>query len=481
MSGVLVVDDEKDIGEFFKYFLRKLKIEASTALDMGSARGLLKENKYDLVILDLKLPDGNGIDLLEEITENSPETNVIIITGVSTIRTAVEAIKKGAYDYIEKPFEDLNDLEEVITNALSSGDGPAKDSKESKKLREDIGFVVGYSQKMQQILSVVEKIAAKKINILVTGETGTGKEVLARYIHGLSDRAYNPFVPVNCGAFAETLLESQLFGHEKGAFTDAYTSKKGVFEIANNGTLFLDEIGEASKNVQVKLLRVLDSGKFNRVGSEKLINTNCRIIAATNVDLEKAVEMEKFRKDLYYRLNVVNIEIPPLRDRKEDIPILAEYIAEKKSNKKIKFTSDTVSKLKNYSWPGNIRELSNVLSRALALSSNDNVIKEEYLMIKETGEKTDEETEETNEENIDDMDNSTKELEEKLNSWFENNYLDKNTIDLNKIKEQITIAENNFMKNIVTQTLKETIGDRKKAANKLNITPRKLRYLLKEK
>ena len=265
--------------------------------------------------------------------------------------------------------------------------------------------------------------------------------------------------------------------------------KKGVFEIANNGTLFLDEIGEASKNVQVKLLRVLDSGKFNRVGSEKLINTNCRIIAATNVDLEKAVEMEKFRKDLYYRLNVVNIEIPPLRDRKEDIPILAEYIAEKKSNKKIKFTSGTVSKLKSYSWPGNIRELSNVISRALALSSDDNVIREEYLMIKETGDQVqndtsliDEETnEEANEETIDNIDESTKELEEKLNNWFENNYLGKNSIDLNKIKGQIEIAENNFVKNVVTQTLKETIGDRKKAAKKLNITPRKLRYLLKEK
>jgi len=376
LTKVLIVDDEKDIGDFFQYFLKKFDLETTVALDLTTARKCLND-KFDLIILDIKLPDGNGIDFLDEINEISPETKVIIITGVSTIRTAVEAIKKGAYDYIEKPFEDLDDLENVIKKALESNTIDTEDSVKSKQLRDELGFVVGESSKMSQILSIVEKVAGKKITILITGETGTGKEVLARYIHGLSERAYNPFVPVNCGAFSETLLESQLFGHEKGSFTDANATKKGVFEIANNGTLFLDEIGEASKNVQVKLLRILDTGKFSRIGSEKSISTDCRIIAATNVDLEKAVEIGSFRKDLYYRLNVLSITVPPLRERTIDIPLLADHISSNISREQgfepKKFHLEVIRAFQNYSWPGNIRELENIIERLYNLVEEDTI------------------------------------------------------------------------------------------------------------
>ncbi len=503
MTKVLIVDDEKDIGDFFQYFLKKFDLETTVALDLTTARKCLND-KFDLIILDIKLPDGNGIDFLDEINEISPETKVIIITGVSTIRTAVEAIKKGAYDYIEKPFEDLDDLENVIKKALESNTIDTEDSVKSKQLRDELGFVVGESSKMSQILSIVEKVAGKKITILITGETGTGKEVLARYIHGLSERAYNPFVPVNCGAFSETLLESQLFGHEKGSFTDANATKKGVFEIANNGTLFLDEIGEASKNVQVKLLRILDTGKFSRIGSEKSISTDCRIIAATNVDLEKAVEIGSFRKDLYYRLNVVNLEIPPLRERIEDIPLLARHIAENKYNKKINFSSKTIQKLKAYHWPGNIRELANLISRGVALSSEEDVIKEEHLLI--SGSHNNIQNNYNNHNNEDltqrnqksgksesesDGTGSTldpiEELEEILYKWFKNYYLgsyndNKNeSLDLNVLEEEIKNAEKNFIKRVLHDTLKETVGDRKEACRKLGISSRKFRYLLKEK
>ncbi len=482
LENVLVVDDEQDICDFFKYFLKRMNFTVDQASDLESARSKLIDTKFDLIILDLKLPDGNGLEFLEEVKLNRPETKVMIITGVSTIGTAVEAIKKGAFDYIEKPFDDLDELKKIINRAADTEEAHFSETQYSTTLRENIGFVVGSNDKMKSILSVAQTVADKDITILISGETGTGKEILAQYIHGFSSRAHNPFVPVNCGGFTETLLESQLFGHEKGAFTDAVSRKKGVFELAEDGTLFLDEIGESSKNVQVKLLRVLDTGKFNRIGSETYLNTSCRIIAATNVNLEHAVEQGGFRKDLYYRLNVVHLEMPPLRERYEDIPQLAEHIVSNKLNCQVHFTPASINKLTSYSWPGNIRELSNVLSRAVAFAK-DRVIEEKHLDIEPTKNYRPLGYVKQNEYN-----NKTKkdgavveDLEHKVKQWFDEYYDIEKGLDVNKIKQQIEKAETTLLKHIVNLALKETYGNRKKASEMLGISTRTLRYILNEK
>jgi len=375
---ILIIDDEYEVCSFFKRLLERKGYKVYVACSGKESRDLIKSQGFRMAMVDVKLPDADGLELLEQIKTAQPFCEVIIMTGYSTTRTAVKAIQLGAFDYVEKPFEDIDQLEDLIEKALEFGRRAAGEGggrPEWFDIAGRQGFQVGTTQKMKRLVTVAHKIAQKNINVLIQGETGTGKEVLARFIHACSRRAQNTFIPVNCGALQESLLESELFGHEKGAFTGASGRRKGIFEIANHGTLFLDEIGEASLGIQVKLLRVLETGEFLRVGGERPVTTDVRVIAATNVDLQKAVEQKKFREDLFYRLDVVRLEIPPLRERKEDIPLLVNYFLKRAGGgRPLKVSPEAMQILKEYSWPGNIRELANTVDQAVALVEGNVIV-----------------------------------------------------------------------------------------------------------
>jgi two-component system NtrC family response regulator len=375
-ARILVVDDEVEVGTFFRCLLERKGYRVTVAASGQEAREAINDQKFHVAVVDLKLPDFDGLFLLQEIKKVQPGCEVIIMTGYSTTRTAVRAIQLGAYDYIEKPFEDISQIEALIDKALDFAGGAEERKKrlstaEWGHIAARAGIIVGNSRAMNQLLSVAFKIARKDVNVLIQGETGTGKEVLARFIHAASHRSDRPFIPVNCGALPENLLESELFGHEKGAFTGATGQRRGIFELANHGTLFLDEIGEASLSIQVKLLRVLETGEFMRVGGEKPIKTDVRVIAATNVDLEQAVREKSFREDLFYRLDVVRLHLPPLRERKEDIPVLVNHflneLAGHGTGQSIKISPEAMKIMMQYSWPGNVRELVNAIHQAAAL------------------------------------------------------------------------------------------------------------------
>ncbi|MGQ9556443.1 MAG: sigma-54-dependent transcriptional regulator [Desulfurispora sp.] len=373
-ARILVIDDEVAVGMFFRRLLERKNLRAVLAESGEQARRAWEKEEFAVALVDVRLPDASGLDLLQEIKTRQPGCEVIMMTGYSTTRTAVRAIQLGAFDYLEKPFEDIAQLESIVERALQAGQSRQEGGGRQagwEELARRTGFVVGRSPVMRRLADVASKIARKNINVLIHGETGTGKEVLARFIHAASPRAGHMFIPVNCGAFPESLLESELFGHEKGAFTGAAAQRRGIFELAHRGTLFLDEVGEASPAIQVKLLRVLETGEFLRVGGEKPIQTDVRIIAATNVDLEKAAQEKTFREDLFYRLDVVRLILPPLRERREDIPLLAGHLVQRCAARGGRtapaITPEALQSLQNYHWPGNIRELSNVLEKAVAL------------------------------------------------------------------------------------------------------------------
>ncbi|SFR05639.1 two-component system, NtrC family, response regulator [Desulfoscipio geothermicus DSM 3669] len=379
-ENILVIDDEMEVGTFFRRLLERKGFNVSTAYTGSDAVKLINSTGFSVALIDLKLPDANGLDLLQHLKSRQPECEAIIMTGYGTTRTAVKAIQLGAFDYIEKPFEDITEVEELIAKALEYGRrvaGKNAGQPEWLTTAERIGFVVGNTPKMLRLATVADKIARKNINVLIQGETGTGKEVLARFIHAASQRSEQTFIPVNCGALPENLLESELFGHEKGAFTGATSQRRGIFEIADNGTLFLDEIGEASLPIQVKLLRVLETGEFLRVGGEKPVKTDVRVIAATNVNLEKAVREKQFREDLFYRLDVVRLELPPLRERKEDITMLVNHFISRlapKDAEPLQVSPEAMQMLLEYNWPGNIRELVNIVDQILALCDSNIIL-----------------------------------------------------------------------------------------------------------
>ena len=375
MKSVLIVDDEVGTRESLRMILKN-DYEVFLAKNAEEAFLQIKEHLPDVILLDIILPDLDGLKVLEKIKQKEPDVIVIMITATRTVKTAVEAMKLGAYDYITKPF-DTDELCLIISRALSA----QALEKEVKYLREEIdksfGFenIIGTSKAMEDIFKIVRQIADSKSTILVMGESGTGKELIARAIHYHSNRRNYPFVTINCAAIPETLIESELFGHEKGAFTNAIERKLGRFEVAHQGTLFLDEIGELSATTQAKILRFLEEREFTRVGGSKTNKVDVRLITATNKDLIELLKKGSFREDLYYRINVVPIMIPPLRERKEDIPLLLEHFIKKFNNenkKNVKGVSKEAFELMtNYEWPGNVRELENLIERVIALTSNE--------------------------------------------------------------------------------------------------------------
>jgi putative PEP-CTERM system response regulator len=372
---ILVVDDEAIIRESLRDWLSDAGYQVLTAEDGFQALKMIEKEKPGIAIVDLVMPGMDGIELLKRAKEISPSIEVIIVTAYGSIPTAITAMKEGAYDYIEKPF--CPEKAELLIERLVEHQGLLEENISlHQRLEERYRFenIIAKSPKMQQVIEVIKVVAKSNATVLITGESGTGKELVARAIHSQSYRKDKPFIAVSCAALPESLLESELFGHEKGAFTGAHVQRRGKFEIANRGTLFLDEIGEMSANIQVHLLRVLEEKEFTRVGGNELIKVDVRVISATNKDMKKAVASGQFREDLYYRLNVVTIELPPLRERKEDIPLLAQHFLKKfavENQKEITgFSPEASDFLLKYDWPGNVRELENAIERAIILAKN---------------------------------------------------------------------------------------------------------------
>ena len=390
---ILIVDDEKSIREFLEIMLKKEGYKVGSAVNAEEALKLFHNSNYELVISDIKMSGMDGVELLKKIKEINPETIVLMITAYASVDTAIDAMKAGAYDYITKPFN-VDEVKHIIQNALDRRRLETENILLKKELKSRYSFanLVGTSPKMLEIYGLIKRVANTRTNILISGESGTGKELVARAIHYESERKEKPFVPINCGAIPENLLESELFGHQKGAFTGAVANKSGLFEVANDGTIFLDEITELPKELQVKLLRVIQERNFRRVGGIEDILVDVRIIAASNKEIDKEVKEGRFREDLFYRLNVIPIQMPPLRERQEDIRFLAEHFFEKHKQelgKDIKGIShEAMDYLESYSYPGNIRELENIIERAVALENTSIILPEslpEYIRTQKVG------------------------------------------------------------------------------------------------
>lgn len=378
MIRVLAVDDEEPFRRLLKKELTRKGFHAAVAPDGETALAMLKDGSYDVLLLDIIMPGMDGISLMKNIRAYPSNPAIIVLTGKATIETAVEAMKHGAYDYLTKPYK-LDELEILINRAYEYGRLRIKNEQFQQELmrKESPVEFVGKSPEIREILALIRKIAPTDSTVFIQGESGTGKELIANIIWNYSKRSGHPFIALNCATLSENLMESELFGHEKGAFTNAYQTKYGIVEVADKGTLFLDEIGEMPLGLQAKLLRFLDSGEFRRVGSNNSLNVDVRVITATNKDLVDLVKTGEFRQDLYYRLNVINITIPPLRERKEDIEDLAGCFLEKYGQKLSKpitgFTPEALSSLNNYLWPGNVRELENLIERAVILCDSERI------------------------------------------------------------------------------------------------------------
>lgn len=445
MKRILIVDDEVGTRESLKMILNK-EYDLITSTTGEEALDIIKEVRPDLVLLDIVMPGMDGLTVLERIKELDRDVIIIMITATKTVKTAVRAMKLGAYDYISKPF-DLDEVRLIIKKALSNQDL----KNEVRILRSEIdkgysfGNIVGKTEAMREIFDIIRQVANSKITVLIKGESGTGKELIAKAVHFNSNRNNKSFIAINCAGIPETLIESELFGHERGAFTNAHGMKLGRFELADSGTLFLDEIGELSLATQAKILRFLQERELVRVGGTKTIHIDVRLIAATNRNLEESIADGTFREDLYYRINVIPIYIPPLRERKEDIPLLVSHfsnkIGEERKEKVKSISRDTMELLTEYSWPGNIRELENTIERITLLSPNSKILPEDLPT------------------NI------------------------RNNVKSNLIKEAVLEgkvsfekAEAEFERDIILSTLKKTNYVQTKAAELLGISRRILKY-----
>ncbi len=448
------MDDEESIRDLLSDFLKGQGFEVSTAKDGESALSLLKEEKFDLFLLDLMMPGMSGIDVLKETSSAKITIPSIVITAYASVQTAVEAMKLGAFDYINKPFV-LDDVHIAIKRALDVSRLQEENSRLKKELKKKFGYhkIIGNSREIQGVINFIEKIADTDSTVLITGESGTGKELVAKTIHYNSSRSKKPFVPLNCAAIPKDILESELFGHEKGAFTGAISSRLGRFELANNGTLFLDEIGELAPSLQVKLLRVLQEKEFEKVGGIKTIKVDVRILAATNRDLEKAVKEGLFREDLYYRLNVIPLHLPPLRKMREDVPLLVDHfiadIAKRKKRTAPVISDEAMSCFMNYRWPGNVRELENLAERLIILKEGDDV-------------------------RPDDLPDRLRESHPVEASSVKSQRLSSDGVDLNLMLDEI---ENNM----ILQALEISKGVKSKAANLLGLNRTTLIEKMKKK
>ena len=373
---VLIIDDEEEIRESIELLLNSEGLSTDTAANGEQGLKKIEENSYDAVLLDLMLPGKSGMEVQKQIKRIDPTLPVIIITAIGAVETAVTATKEGSFDYITKPWNNEK-LVVIATNAIKQRQLLSENMQLRRALKERFGYdnIVGKSEKILRVLDLVSLVAASRSTVLIQGESGTGKELVAKAIHLKSPRADKAFVPVNSGSMPVDLLESTLFGHVRGAFTSAIASKRGLFEVADQGTIFFDEIGTIGMETQAKLLRVIQEKEFMHLGGVDTIKVDARIIAATNVDLKKLVDEGRFREDLYYRLNVINIQVPPLRERREDIPALVESFTKKYCEENLKplyrFGSEALKVLMDYYWPGNVRELENVVERAVVLSQDE--------------------------------------------------------------------------------------------------------------
>ncbi len=443
---ILLIDDDKNTVNGLKKILIQDGYDTSCAVTGYEALNIIERKHVDIVITDMKLPDIGGFTIIEEVKKKDNDTAIIMITAYSSIQTAIDAVKKGAEDYLTKPIN-IDELELTLSRIWEKQSLILQNKELRQRLDERYNFsgLIGNTPEMQLIFKTIAEIAPTAATVLIYGETGTGKELIANAIHCNSDRRDNPFIALHCASLSEGVLESELFGHEKGAFTGAISQRRGRFELADGGTLFLDEIGEMSQHVQIRLLRVLETGSFERVGGEKTLESDVRIIAATNKDLEKEIKEGRFREDLYYRLNVINLRLPPLRERNDDIALLADCFLIKYSQKNKKdikgFSPQTIRVLNNYGWPGNVRELENVIERAVVMTKTELIEPENLpsnisLFMRRTKKKT-------------------------LSIPFGTT-----------LKE----AE----KKIILETLQATDGNKSKAARTLDISTRKIEYKLKE-
>jgi two-component system, NtrC family, response regulator PilR len=446
LRKILIVDDEPSMRELLGIMLRRERFEVLVAESRATAAAVLAKGPVDMVITDVKLPDGDGIEILRHVKAASPETVVIVMTAFGSTQTAVAALKLGAHDYLTKPF-DIEELKIVVRGALEKRQLEEENLllKAEFRTRHGLDRIIGVSPPMAAVFRMVRSVAATNSTILITGESGTGKELVAKAIHALSPRKDAPFVSVNCGALTESLLESELFGHVKGAFTDAHQNKKGLFESAHRGTLFLDEVGETSPAMQVKLLRALQDRTIRRVGGSDEVEVDVRVVAATNRPLEDLVRERRFREDLFYRLNVIPLRIPSLRERSEDIPLLAEHFLTQFSKEMGKsvagISSEAMNRLLRYQWPGNVRELENVIERAVALETTPSI------------------------------------LVERLPEAFQREGAEGPPSELSdgfSLDEHLLSIERTLLR----EALRRAVGERSAAARLLGISPRSLRYLL---
>ncbi len=381
MDRVLIVDDEKGMRDFLAIMLKKEGYAISQAESADRAADIIARGELDLVISDIAMPGQSGLEVLRQAKAANPDTPVIMITAYASTESAVEALKLGAYDYIIKPF-DVDELKIVVRNALEKRRLETENRILKRELKEKFrpDELVGESPRMREVIGMIAKIAPTNSTVMISGESGTGKELVARAIHAGSPRKDRPFVSINCGAMPDDLLESELFGHARGSFTGAVTSKKGLFEVADGGTIFLDEIGDTSPAMQVKLLRVLQERRIRRVGGTEESEVNVRVLAASNQDLDRLVREKRFREDLYYRINVIQIKMPALREKRDDIPSLALHFLVKYARamgKKItRISEEAIGCLVEHDWPGNVRELENVIERAVALETSDAITPE---------------------------------------------------------------------------------------------------------
>lgn len=449
---ILVADDEQSMREFLDIMLKKEGYKVSLASNGEEVLKLAEKDIFDLILMDIRMPKLDGIAVLKKIKALSPETIVVMITAHASADTAIKAMKEGAYDYVTKPFK-VDEIKLIIRNALEKKNLQKENILLKQVVRDRYHFdnILGQSPKMLALYDLLEKVGPTKTNILIAGESGTGKELVAKAIHYNSPRKDKPFVTLNCGAIPEFLIESELFGHMKGAFTDAIATKKGLFEMADEGTIFLDEISELPLLMQVKLLRVLQDKEFKRVGGTEDIRVDVRIISATNKDLEEGVREKRFREDLFYRLNVIQIKLPPLRDRREDISLLIMHFLKRYSeelNKNITGISpEALRVLLNYDFPGNVRELQNIIERAVALESAQEL------------------------------------TSQNLSSYLDQQpSLKKRSIDLDIPNEGLDLEKvvEELERNLLLKALDRTKGTKKKAAELLRIKFRSMRYRLEK-